>query len=290
MIIGEYNMNETDFFLCVQFVFHDFLDKNWDQSFFNISEKLESEFDIKYKRFAFSYLQDEIKLKNLLLNSQNIKKYETIKKNNDIIHISVYSLLSSETPLHNAEFELSINKKYNKIYPNPKLYIHFELHKLNTVFNGNWRKLFTDLLNIANRFGKVKYGLLEPLQKEKGPSFYFLGLPMSTLPEEEKIRVWAWKKNMKNFDTLIRDVYFANFISAGHLHKNEHLLDKVSDLVGSENILSQKEGTIFYLPFELCDISKKPNEINEIRNNLRKYFATNNLLMINKGNDPYETL
>lgn len=269
-------MRKNQIYICFHFYYDNFKIKNWKDEFFQIADRFQFRFNIKYNRFGFSYENNETRSKDYLYTQKNIEKYKQQFKNNArIISIDVCALLDKETYRSNPEFYFRLWKN-TKIKPYADFYLHIEQDIINI---HDWKELFLEIYNLADELGDIKYGLSHPVESEKMPAFLFLGIPSNLLNEEESNRVRKWIDNQNKYKQLIRDIYYANILSNGHIVNNDKMINEIKNVVGNANVIDKGSKKIIYLPYLLDEYNFKKEVINNTINKIRKIVDDNKKLM-----------
>jgi hypothetical protein len=276
-------MEKSQCTICTFILFNKIEMKSWEKAIFQITDQLKTEFNLKYSFFEFSYLVGgNLKSKRMKINELNHGKYLEYIKNTTIINISLLENYPKESKNSDPQNYISINTNDNKLYKYSGLYIHMPYDILHSDFRNNLKRMFLKMLEYGSMLGEIKYALLNPMQSDNLNIYYFLGLPSSKSNEEERHRIWAWRDNNDKFNTLLRDVYFANYITRGHLNGKENVIKQIEKIIGKENIIKYENGLIFYIPNKAGD-----SELTQLNNStydqIREIFNNNNMLMTWSG-------
>jgi hypothetical protein len=269
--------------ICTFILFEKITMKNWENDFFQVADIFKNEFDLKYSYFEFSYLiGKELKSKRLKISELNYNKYMDYINKSTIMNISLLENYPKESKNSDPQNYISINRNDNKLYKYSGLYVHMPYDLLSSDYRNNLKKMFLKMLECGSNLGEIKYALLNPMKSDNLNIYYFLGLPSSELTEEEIHRVWAWRDNNEKYDSLIRDIYLANYLTRGHLNGKDGVLKIIENLIGKENIINCIKGTIIYMPLDMKN-TELIQKNNIIYDKIREILKNNKMLMAWSG-------
>lgn len=132
--------------------------------------------------------------------------------------------------------------------------------------------------------GPVGYGLVHPMERQKWPSLYFGNLETPGLSSAEKVDLQTWWRKGNQFGEKVRDVYWGNILSLGHL-SNNRIIDQLRELIGPDNVAwISGDALMFLLPVELKEAMNGTHAYLSARERVRDLFREHQLLL--EGKDP----
>lgn len=139
------------------------------------------------------------------------------------------------------------------------------------------KEIFKKLASIVN----IKQGFIRKFDKKKAPLMYYHdSTSMASLSKAEEEEIENWVANGKQFESLVRGVYWGNLLTDGHFDKSEirksHICKQLEQECGSKVYQLNDELVLLCAPEDLArkDVTEKK---------LRKYIkAVETVLLANE--------
>lgn len=271
--------------VCYLFMFQEFRNDDWIEKYEKFAMELSSKLDLQYSDFEFTYEMPDggNEGKTFKYQNSNIKKYKQKKERSQIISLNYLYTPKNEQNRSNPDVYLSCSKARGAFRPYCQFYVHICEDIFSKLGFSCLRESFQDLLNTADSLGKVKYGFMHKLQKEKMPSFYYNGLGnVNAMTEGEYKSNQAWQKYSSEFTSVVRDIYYCNFITSQHIKGKENVWGDIQKIIGTDNFsfLDAESAMFFLIPDEWDKHAQRDDTMGEIEKKVRDILIKNEILKI----------
>jgi hypothetical protein len=145
---------------------------------------------------------------------------------------------------------------------------------------GIWT-FFLALIRQVGKLVNIRYGLIQPMEKEKRGGLYFANIFSEHLSQAERQSLHLWIQSQQQYTNKIRDVYWGNLITDDHLgiHRGV-ILDEINNIVTPNAVKELSTGKYFFaLPIDILALPMQSELLEQSRSRVKQVLGRYDLLM-----------
>ena len=238
--------------------------QNWVQDFVALADRLQQQLSLRYSHFDCVYWEDEnadLAVKSLKYIKQNRKRIDNLLATANIYGLGYTAAADATDLTRDAACSLGFYSPDSRPGVS-KSYYQFSLQVPPQVLapavqqEGAWA-FFLTVIRQIEELVHIRYGLIQPMEKEKRGGLYFANIFSEHLSQAERQSLHLWIRSQQQYMNKIRDVYWGNLITDDHLGDHREVaLDYISKMIAPNSIVEVAEGKYFFaLPVDILTLS-----------------------------------
>jgi hypothetical protein len=262
--------------------------QDWARDFVTFAEQLQGKLNLTYSHFDCMYWREEktgLAVKSLRYVKRNMARIHRLLTTVRINGLGFTAATAATDFTRDAECSLGFYCPDPR--PGvPKPYYQFSFQVIPEVLASATQQdgtlaFFVALIRKVEKLVNVRYGLIQPMDKEKRGGLYFANVFSEHLSQAERQDLHLWLGSNVEYSRKIRGVYWGNLITDDHLGAHrEAVLTKIRDVLGAGSLVKISAGKYFLaLPTDILAFSENFKVLERHRLELRQVLAEHSLLM-----------